>query len=164
MAEQESKAGRNGRWWRDYCGGMTMEAIAARDGVDKATVSRAVAQVRDSIPEVKREEIRQEIHDLYRRIMDESLRIAEMLPPPVVAGKDGDPVVDPVTGEFVRDYSGRLTAYKTAADMADRARKMFGVDEAQKVQIESGEEETARRLAAESRAYLEQEGETDGAG
>lgn len=157
MAETSRNAGRNGKWWRDYCGGMSMEAIAARDSTTHATVSRAIKQVRDSIPEQERTEIRAEIHDLYRRIMEESLRIADMVPPPVVAGKDGDPVRDPDDPSVTfRDYSGRLAALKTAADMADRARKMFGVDEAQRVVVESGEDEEARRLAAESRAYLEQ--------
>lgn len=137
---------------------MTLRAIATRDRVGLSTVSEAIKRVRDSIPEVKREEIRQEIHDLYREIMLEALNIADMSPPPVVAGKDGEPVRDPddPTVTF-RDYSGRLAALKTAADMADRARRMFGVDEAQRVQVETGEDEAARRLAAESRAYLEQE-------
>lgn len=158
MAEQGRNAERNGRWWRDYCGGMTMEAIAARDRVTKQAVSAAIKQVRDDIPEAKREEIRQEVHDLYRRIMAEALKIADMLPPPVVAGKDGNAVVDPANpGMVFRDYTGRMRALETAAAMADRARKMFGVDEATKVQIESGEDETTRRLAAESAAYLDQE-------
>lgn len=160
MAQQDRNAERDHGWWRDYCHGMTLRAIATRDRVGLSTVSEAIKRVRDSIPEVKREEIRQEIHDLYREIMLEALNIADMLPPPVVAGKDGEPVRDPddPTVTF-RDYSGRLAALKTAADMADRARRMFGVDEAQRVQVETGEDEAARRLAAESRAYLEQ-GET----
>lgn len=158
MAESNRNAGRNGRWWRDYCSGMTMEAIAERDRVDKATVSRAIAQVRDSIPEQERTEIRKEIHDLYRRIMLEALEIADLTPPPVVAGKDGLPVRDPEDpSKTFRDYSGRIRALETAANMADRARKMFGVDEAQRIAVSTGEEETARRLAAESKAYLDQE-------
>lgn len=157
MAESNRNAIRNSRWWQDYVSGMTVEAIAKRDGKDKATVSRAIKQVRDSIPERKREEIRAELSDFYAMLRERSMEIAEMLPAPVVAGKDGLPVVDPETGQVVRDYSGRLAAYKTAADMADRERRMFGVDEAQKVAISTGEDEQARRLAAESRAYLEQE-------
>lgn len=159
MAESDRNAGRNGRWWKDYCSGMTLAAIAERDHVTEATVSRAIKQVRDSIPQQTREEIRAELRDFYAMIRKQAMEIAEMSPPPVVAGKDGGPVIDPETGAFVRDYSGRLAAWKTAADMADRERRMFGVDEAQRVQVETGEDEAARRLAAESRAYLEQ-GET----
>lgn len=157
MTENVGKTGRNGQWWRDYViKGMTMEAIAERDGVDKATVSRAIKTVRDSIPEQERAEVRAELRDFYRELRMRALEIAELLPAPVTAGKDGDPVYDPETGQVVRDYSGRLTAYKTAAEMADRERKMMGADEAQRVQVETGEDEAARRLAAESAAYLDQ--------
>ena len=160
MAETNRNAGRNGRWWRDYVSGMTMEAIAQRDGVTKQAVSAAIKQVRDSIPQQDRAEIRAELRDFYAQIRRSAMEIAELLPPPVVAGKDGDPVIDPETGAFVRDYSGRLMAWKTAADMADRERRMFGVDEASRLVVESGEDEAARRLAAESLAYVEQEDES----
>lgn len=157
MAESSRNAVRNSGWWQEYISGTTMEAIAARDGVDKATVSRAIRQVRDSIPERKREEIRAELSDFYAMLRERSMEIAELLPAPITAGKDGEPVVDPETGQWVRDYSGRLNAYKTAADMADRERRMFGVDEASRLVLESGEDEAARKLAAESKAYLDQE-------
>lgn len=157
MAESDRNKGRNGRWWRDHVSGMTLEAIAERDNTTAATVSRAIKQVRDSIPEVERTELRKKLADLYERLTLEALEIAQKVPAPVTAGKDGDVVRDPETGQVVRDYSGRLRAMETAAAMADRARKMFGVDEAQRVQVSTGEDEEARRLAAESRAYLEQE-------
>jgi hypothetical protein len=163
MPENQSKAGRNGRWWKDYAiRGMTMEAIAERDGVAKSTVSEAIKLARDSIPDQERAEIRAEIRELYRHVRAEALEIAEMLPAPVVKGQNGDPLYDPEkTGPdgkplLVRDYSGRLNAYKTAMDAADRERKMFGVDEAARVIVDTGEDESARRLAAESKAYLEQ--------
>jgi len=162
MAENVSKAGRNGRWWRDYAvRGMTLEAIAERDGVAKSTVSEAIKHVRDSIPDQERTEIRAEIREFYRHIRAEALEIAEMLPAPVVAGKDGEPVVDPETGAWVRDYSGRLNAYKTAMDAADRERKMFGVDEATKLNINTGEDEASRKVAQEAGAYLNQGDESE---
>jgi DNA-binding transcriptional regulator LsrR (DeoR family) len=162
MAQQERNAERDHRWWREYCAGTTLREIAKREQVGVSTVSEAIKKVRDSIPEAKREEIRQEVHELYRRILAESMEIADMLPPPVVAGKDGNPVVDPEHPDKVyRDYSGRLRALETAAQMADRMRKMFGVDEAQRVIVDAGEDEAARRAAAEAKAYLEQREETD---
>jgi len=157
MAHHERNADRDYRWWQEYCGGTTLRTIAAREGVGVSTVSEAIKRVRDDLPQVTKDEVRQEVRELYQHIMAEALEIARMVPPPVVAGKDGDPVLDPENPSVVhRDYSGRLAALKTAADMADRARKMFGVDEATKIDINTGEDDETRRLAAESAAYLEQ--------
>jgi hypothetical protein len=140
---------------------MTMEAIAERDNVGKSTVSEAIKLVRDSIPDQERAEIRAEIREFYRAVRGEALAIAEMLPAPVVKGQHGDILRDPETDEVVRDYSGRLNAYKTAMDAADRERRMFGVDEASRVIVDAGEDAAAARLAAESAAYVDQ-GEKDG--
>jgi len=157
MTETDPKIIRNTEWWEEHCRGVTLRTIAAREGVSVATVHSAIKQVRNSIPEVQREEIRKDIHDLYQHIMREALEIAHMLPPPVVAGKDGKAIEDPENPDLVhRDYSGRLRALETAAAMADRARKMFGVDEATKIDLNTGEDEATRNLAKDSGAYLDQ--------
>lgn len=162
MAENVSKAGRNGRWWKDYAvRGMTLEAIAERDDVAKSTVSEAIKKVRDGIPDQERTEIRSEIREFYRHIRAEALEIAEMLPAPVVKGQQGEVLYDPETNQIVRDYSGRLNAYKTAMDAADRERKMFGVDEATKLSIDTGEDEASRKVAQEAGAYLNQGDESE---
>lgn len=156
-----SNDGRNGRWWHDYAvRGMTYAAIAARDGVHTSTVKRACDSVRDDIPQVIREEVRTEVLEFVRHCRAEALSIAELVPPPMVTAKDGTPVIDPDTGEVVRDYSGRLAALEAAARMVDRERKILGLDEASKVDVTvAGEEAAAAKLAAESAAYLDQDGE-----
>lgn len=155
MAESDRLRGRNGEWWRLYCQGWTLEALAERDGKSVSTVSEALQQVRDSIPEDTREAVVAEVRDFYRELRKRAMEIAELLPAPMVAGKDGTPVVDPTTGAFVRDYSGRLTAMKTAADMADRERKMLGLDAAVKVEQVITDQSAADKAAAEAGKRLE---------
>lgn len=162
MGETIRNLRRNTGWWERHCHGESIAKIAASEGVSVGAVHAGIKAVRDSIPEVEREAIRKDIHALYLELMGRALEIADAAVPPVVAGKDGLPVRDPNDPDVLfRDYGGRLTALETAAKMADRARKMFGVDEATKVQIETGEDEEARRLAAESAAYVNQETEAE---
>lgn len=161
MAESDRLRGRNGKFWRLYCSGQTLEAIADAHDVAVATVHAAIKQVRDSIPAHVRDEAIQEVRDHLRVLRAEATRIADLMPPPVTAGKDGEILIDPLTNEIVRDYSGKLRAMETALKFAESERKLLGLDAAQKIEqtitdqaaADKAAEEAAKRLEA-----LEQEG------
>jgi hypothetical protein len=127
--------GRNGEIWRAYTiYQKTQEAIAQEFGISQARVSQIVREVRASIPENDREEMRQESLELYREMTRRALEIADLVPAPLVAGKDGEPVIDPETHKPVRDYTGRLRAMETALKFDLERRKLMGLDSATKVE------------------------------
>lgn len=145
-------AGRNGVIWRDYCGGMTQEALAVREGISQARVSQIIAQVRDSIPEEDRELEVQRSLEMLRELRAGALEVYRMAPAPVFVGKDGDPAQDPETLEYVRDHSGRLRALDTALKVDQRIATLLGLDAAQKLDmnVATGEARQAERLAEEA--------------
>lgn len=152
-------AGRNGTIWRDYCAGRTQEALAAEHGISQARVSQIISQVRDSIPETDREEEVRRSLDMLRELRAGALDVWRMAAAPVTAGKDGDLVVDPESGEYVRDHAGRLRALETALKVDTRIAQLLGLDAAQKLDmtVEAGELSRAERLAAEARDRLSRE-------
>lgn len=157
-ADLERLSDRDWRWWELYCGGLTQTEVARREGVDQSTVSRAIQRVRDSLPEVDRQEEVQRSLAMLQRLRAGALEIVEMVPAPVTVGKDGDPLWDPeVRGPdgqplLVRDYSGRLRAMETAAKMEARIGQILGYDAAQKLDmhVEAGERVAAEKLAEDA--------------
>ena len=159
--ELERVADRDWRWWELYCGGLTQTEVARREGVTQSTVSRALDRIRKSLPEADvREEVQRSLA-MLQRLRAGALEIVEEAPAPVFVGKDGDPAVDPDTGNYVRDHSGRLRAMETAAKMEQRIGQILGYDAAQKLDmhVEAGERVAAERLAQEARQRLH--GDTD---
>lgn len=155
----ERLADRDWEWWLEYCSGRTQREIAHREGVSQATVSLALKTVRASIPEEKREDMVERSLAMLRDLQAGAVEIYRMAPAPVFVGKDGDPAVDPETGQYVRDHAGRLRALETAVKVNESVRKLLGLDAAQKLDmhVEAGELREAERLAEEARARLEGE-------
>lgn len=91
-------------------------------------------EVREQIPTPVLDEMRQETLELYAEMNRRALEMVDLIPAPLVAGKDGDLVVDPDTGEYVRDYSGRIKALDFALKVSAERRKLMGLDAAQKVE------------------------------
>lgn len=155
MAERENLMERNGKWWREYCSGRTLEYLAARDGVAVSTISTAIGKVRDSIPEVTREQEIQRSLEMLHELRAGAVEVYEMAPAPVFVGKDGTPAIDPETGQLVRDHTGRLRALESAVKVDESIRKLLGLDAAKAVDVNlTSEVERARQLAEEAAARL----------
>lgn len=157
VPEDERLTDRNGLIWRDYCAGRTQAWLAKEYGLSQARVSQIISQVRDGIPEERREEMVERSLELLRDLQAGAVEIYRMAPAPVFVGKDGDPAIDPDSGEYVRDHSGRLRALETAVKVNESVRKLLGLDAAQKLDmhVEAGEVRAAAALAEEARARLE---------
>lgn len=159
MGESERLEVRNERWYRDYAiNGMTMRAIAAREGVAPDTVHNAIEHVRKSIPPKTREAHVADVLEFYAKVRAEAWEIAHKMPAPMVTIK-GEPVLDPTTNEFVRDYSGRLRAMETAMKTVEAERRILGTDAAVKVDTTVTDTAAAERVAAEARKRLEGAGQ-----
>lgn len=154
--EDPRLAGRNGTIWRDYCGGMTQAALAAREGISQARVSQIIAQVRDGIPEEERELEVQRSLEMLRELRAGALEVWRMRAAPVTAGKDGDLVLDPEDGSYVRDHTGRLRALETALKVDQRIAQLLGLDAAQKLDmsVSQGEVLAAEKVAQDAAARL----------
>lgn len=136
MPEQQPRLeGRNGEVWRKHIiYGWTQERCAEHFGISQQRVAEIIAQVRASIPEDSKADLVRASMDLINEVKARALEIADMLPAPVVAGKDGEPVMDPETGQWVRDFSGRLRALETALKADDTLAKRLGLDAASKIE------------------------------
>lgn len=127
--------GRNGEVWRRHViYGWTQERVAEHFGIGQQRVSEIIAMVRASIPEDSKADLVRASMELIHEVKARALEIADMLPAPVVAGKDGTPVIDPDTGQWVRDYGGKLRALETALKADDVLAKRLGLDAASKVE------------------------------
>jgi DNA-binding transcriptional regulator YbjK len=148
--------GRNGRIWQMTIMGKTQEAIAEELGIDQSTVSRAIAAVRASIPEVDKAQAFQRELDFLDQLRAMSVEIANMPAAPVTAGKDGDVVLDPETGAVVRDYGGKLAAMDRAVKMHERYAKLLGLEAPTKVDMTVQEQvqQAAQAAAADALTML----------
>lgn len=134
-----------------------MEALAEKYGVTKSRVHEIIQQVRNDVPQQDRLEVIREQIDWLRETRRSIMELWDHNGAPVTAGKDGTLVYDPDTNELVRDHTGRLNAAKVALQFSEREAKLLGLDAAQKVELNQGEDEAASRLAQESAAYLNQQ-------
>lgn len=126
--------GRDGQIWRAYTVYRhTQSRIAADFGISSTRVSEIIQQVRATIPQHDLDEMRQMSIDLYADLTRRAMEIVDLVPAPVVVGKDGDILYE--DGEIVRDYSGRLRAIETAAKMDGETRKLMGLDSATKSEV-----------------------------
>lgn len=145
--EEPRLAGRNGEIWRAYCRGATQAALAEEFGISQQRVSQIIAEVRDSIPMEEREStLKQEI-DLLRDLRRDVLSLWDADAPNLVS--NGRVI------EGVKDHGGRLAALARAESLTARLHKITGIEAAQKVDLSvQGEEEAARRAAADALAHL----------
>lgn len=146
--------GRTGRIWRAYVDGHSEQAIAGMLGIGQGVVSRSLIKTRATIPDTSIQDMKQRELEFIDSLRRRALEIAAIKAPPVTAGKDGNVVYDPSTGEIVRDYSGQLAAIKTAAAMSERIAKTLGLDAAQKIEVSTEADARAKQIAEQARARV----------
>lgn len=150
--------GRNGEIWKWYVRGMTQEALGKKYGIDQSTVSRIIAQVRESIPPEDKDRVRQEHLELARKMREELARLVDM--DPIPAYSNGRPIMmaDGVT--VAEDHSGRLAAMDRITKWLERESKLLGVDAPTKTEVgvNLSESDAAKALAAEAAARMAERG------
>lgn len=114
---------------------LTQREIAERFDISQPAVSAILAKARAKLPPPDLGAIRQEAIALYEAVQREAWNLAGMEGAPVTAGKDGDLVLDPKTGEHVRDYQGRIMALRLALAAGEDLRKLMGADAATKTEV-----------------------------
>jgi hypothetical protein len=150
---------RDARIAADYAFGMSQEKLGQKYELSQQRVSEILAAVRAEHDATTREDHRAAIAARiaeHHRMLRE---LAEMEGAPVTAGKDGDVVTDPESGEVVRDYSGRLNAIRTMLAVDERLAKLIGTDAPTRSISDitiTGEADKASDLAAEARADLDE--------
>jgi hypothetical protein len=130
----EGRGGEVYRKWAIYR--WTQEKIAAEYGISHQRVSQILAAVRTQLPKTDRSELIEQSRAFLEDVQSRFLEIAELTPAPLVAGKDGLPVVDPETGEYVRDYSARMKALAEARVTDEQIAKRFGLSEPAKTSVD----------------------------
>lgn len=134
--------------WGLYVNGWTMPQIAKHYGLDVSTISDDLRMYRDAIPAQTRDQMIERHHaklaDITRRLEE----IAAMPAPPVTAGAQGLPVIDPDTREVVRDYGGIATALREIRATLAQEAKLAGLNAADKVEV-SGKVEVQGSVDAE---------------
>jgi hypothetical protein len=154
MAESTRLMGRNGAIWQRYCRGATQEDIALEFDISQTTVSQVITAVADSVPETERRQLIAQEVDFFRQTRFEVMKLWDAKPTPVTAGKDGEVVRDPATGEVVYDHSGRLAALDRAIRISERMHKLTGLESALKLDVNANEVVAARVAAEEAAAYV----------
>lgn len=113
---------------------LTQREIAERLNVSQPRISQLLTDARSKLAPPDLDAIRQESLTMHRETQRIALELAEKIGAPITAGKDGDLVIDPTSGEYVRDYSLRLAALETARKADVEIRKLMGADAATKVE------------------------------
>lgn len=111
--------------------------IANKFGINQQRVSAIIAKTRALSPPSELAEARRDSIELYNDIITEMRALADLVGAPVTAGKDGDIVCDPGTGEPVRDYALRIGALKLASQAEAELRKLRGLDSATRIESTS---------------------------
>lgn len=156
ILNQEMRDQRDWDWWRRWISGESQASIARSEGVDQSTVSDGCARVRAQIPPANREDELERSLAMLHELRAGALEVYRSAPAPVFVGKDGIAAQDPVSGEWVRDHSGRMQALGYALKVDDTIARRLGLDAASKIDLGVGQLEldTARRLAEDARARL----------
>ncbi len=145
--------GRNGAVWRQVViDGRTQEDVALEHGISQQRVSQILAQVRQGIPEQDRAQMVGDTLEVLAELHRTAMDLVRKVGAPVTAGKDGDVVYDPETGEVVRDYALRLNALKGALAVSESMRRLVGLDAARglDVNVTGAEDAAARKLAEDA--------------
>jgi hypothetical protein len=140
--------------WTLYCKGWSQQRIAEHQGIPQQTVSLDLKAYRESTTPEERGEVRGRHLEQIRTMQEELFELAEKRPAPVTAGKDGDIVRDPETGEPVWDYALRLAAFDRILKTQDRESKLLGLDAP--TQSESTVNATVTARPAELEKLIEQ--------
>lgn len=112
-----------------WVSGWTQVRIAERFGMSDKTVSAIITRERAKMKIGDRQALVERETAFLDRVRTMAMEIADQAPAPVTAGKDGDVVRDPATGEVVRDHGGRLAGMKEARETSRDLRKLLGLDQ-----------------------------------
>lgn len=124
------------------CSGWTVAAIAGKYECSKPNVAKRLEAHRRTLPVVERQDRRQEIDGFYQAQLRKVTDIASL--GPITAYSNGRPVlVNPdwdesddasARPEYAQDYTVVLRATELAIKITGEIRKMYGLDEATKVE------------------------------
>ena len=145
---------RNLSMWRDWCSGMTQDAIAEKYGITRGRVSQVMTEVRSSLPEADVKALVLRELGMAEDIRSRALFIADLGPTP--AYSNGKRMEDD-NGDAVQDYSTVLSALDRVMKAGERVSKLLGLDAAQKVEatVTSLEREATSAAADAALAFLE---------
>lgn len=115
--------------------GKTQRFIAEHLGISQQVVSDDVNAYRDSIPAEDRDQMRRDQVQRLQGLRDAMYELATKDGTPITAGKDGDLVIDPDTGQAARDYSTRIQATREISKLDEREAKLLGLNAADKVEV-----------------------------
>jgi hypothetical protein len=121
--------------WDLYVRGMSQARIGDQYGITQQAVSERLRRYRASIPEEDLVQRRRAHLDGALAATAELWALAHREGAPVAVGKDGVPMRDPVSGEWVRDYSARVNALKELRAWQERESKLLGLDAATKLDV-----------------------------
>lgn len=153
--------GRNGEIaHRYYMLGESQRQIGEALGIGQQRVSQILAEIRGEIDGTTREDVRAGMAQRMASLRNAMAKLVDMDGTPVTAGKDGTVVVDPESGEVVRDYGLRVNAAREIRAIEERLAKLYGADEPTRVKTDMtvhGETEVVSSLAEEARAALNED-------
>lgn len=116
--------------------GLTFQQIADELGyATRADAHRAVSKSLHEIAEPAVAELRRASSDRLEYVAQRMMEILDRDGAPVTAGKDGDIVIDPATGEAVRDMSSQIAAARELRALSERLAKLYGLDAPAKQEI-----------------------------
>ncbi len=128
---------RNAEIYKKYIIGCSQRSLAEEYGLAQQRIAQIIAAQREKNDPQERADQAQRSFEFLNDLRQQAYEIAQLVPAPVAVGKDGNVLYDPVSGQVVRDYSGRLNAAETAAKMDDRLRRLLGTDAPARSQVES---------------------------
>lgn len=108
--------------------GETNETLAAEYGIGANAISKIVTKVSRSMPEQDRSEILALSAEHLDDIRSKVLHLWELQGAPVTAGQHGDVLIDPDTGETVRDHSLKVRAAELLLKIEQAVGRRYGLD------------------------------------
>lgn len=108
--------------------GASLATLAGEYGLTDASISNICKEVRRTLPERSREELIAASLDQLEFLREKVLELVNMPGAPVTAGQLGEILVDPETGETVRDFGLRTKAIAEAHRLNQTFAKRLGLD------------------------------------
>jgi nucleotide-binding universal stress UspA family protein len=155
FAAQSRLVGRRAEEFAHHVMGWTHQDIADKFGLARSTVTEDIGLHRATMTPAQREHVQAEHLTELAMLRKSMFELATKVGAPVTAGKDGDIVKDPESGEVVRDFTLRINATVQLLKIMEREAKQLGTDAAAKVEhsgviaIEGTVEQELARLSAE---------------
>ena len=119
-----------------YVQGWTQQAIAEKFDSTQRTISDYIRDYRKSLTAEDITQMRERHTAELRQLRASMFELTDAKPAPVTAGKDGDYVRDPETGEPVYDYGLRLSATDRLLKIQARESALHGLDAPTKAHVE----------------------------